>query len=286
MKRLGLPLALFLLGSAFQLSKLLDGLPLEWDRKSALEVWSGESLSRLFAGYENAMADIYWLRSIQYHGGEVAFNPESKLDLLETYLEITTTLDPRFEIAYRYGAVFLSEGRFGANNPALGIRLLEKGLRNMPNNWHLAQDRAMFTSFYLKNPTLAAKRCEEASQMPGAPPYLKVMAATFLAEGNSRAAAKAMWKQLTGPSEEPFVRASAQRYIDRFDAIELAERLTELVPRCKERLGRDPVSAEDFLRAGVLVRIPSDPSGTVLAFDPAAQRFHVNRASPLYLAGL
>jgi hypothetical protein len=283
---LGPLIALTLFGSAFQVSKLLDGLPLDWDRKQALAVWSGETLSRMFAGYENAMADIYWLRSIQYHGGEIAFNPESKLDLLETYLEVTTTLDPRFEIAYRYGAVFLSEGRYGANTPLAGIRLLEKGLKHMPNNWRLAQDRAMFTSFYLKDPVLAARRCEEASRMPGAPAHLKVLAATFLAEGNSRAAARAIWQELTGPSEEPFVRASAQRYLDRYNAIELAEKLTELVPLCRERLGRNPASADDFVAASILRRLPVDPSGVPFVFDAASQRFRVSRASTLYLEGL
>ena len=282
-----LPLfALLLFGSAFQVSKLLDGLPLAWDKKEALSVWSGESLRRFAAGYENAMADIYWLRSIQYHGGEVAFNPESKLDLLETYLDVTTTLDPRFEIAYRYGAVFLSEGRYGGNSPEAGIRLLEKGLGHMPGNWRLAQDRAMFTSFYLKDPQLASSRMEDASRMPGAPGNLKVWAATFLASGNTLDTARAMWKKLADPSEEPFVRAAAERYLARFDAVDYARKLTELVSRYRALVGRDPSALEDFLGAGLLRKVPLDPSGTPFAFDPSEQRFKVSKASSLYLDGL
>lgn len=279
-------LAVLLFGSAFQVSRLLDGLPLEWDKKTALSVWSGDNLRRFFAGYENAMADIYWLRAIQYHGGEVHFNPESKLDLLETYLEVTTTLDPRFEIAYRYGAIFLSEGRFGANKPEAGIKLLEKGLANIPGDWRLAQDRALFTSVYLKDAPLASKRCEEASRMPGAPAWLKVMAANFLAEGDSPEAARAMWRKLTAPSEEDFVRASAQRFLDRYDAIDQAKKLTELVPLYRERFGRDPRTMIDFLSSGLLKEVPRDPKGTPFSFDPTEQRFRVNLASSLYLAGL
>lgn len=275
-----------LLAGAFQTSKLLDAMPLDWDRKMAISVWSGDSLRRLFAGYENAMADIYWLRSIQYHGGEVAFNPESKLDLLETYLDVTTTLDPRFEIAYRYGAMFLSEGRYGANTPELGIALLDKGLKNMPDNWRLAQDRAIFTSFYLNDAELASQRFEEASRMRGAPPYLKVLAATALAEGGSREAATAMWSRLADSSEEPFVRAAARRYLDRFDALAMAESLTALVGRYREQFGRDPKEMEDFLAAGYLRSTPLDPSGSPLAFDPVDQRFRVSQSSTLYLAGL
>lgn len=283
-----LPLAaLVFLGGAFKISTILDALPLQWDRKEALSVWSAGSLKRFFAGYENAMADIYWLRSIQYHGGEIVFNPESKLDLLETYLDVTTTLDPRFEIAYRYGAVFLSEGRYGANNPQAGVRLLDKGLASMPSNWRLGQDRAMITSFYLKQPELAAQRAEEASRMPGAPAYLKVMALIFRTEGNSRQSAKALWKTLTTPSEEPFVRAAAQRYLDRLEAVDLAERLTEaLVRRYRVLQGKTPNALQDFIDAGLLKTPPLDPSGTPLQFDAEGQRFRVNRVSHLYLAGL
>jgi hypothetical protein len=272
---------------AYGLSGVLDRRPVEWDRKQELAVWSGESVSRMFAGYANVMADIYWLRSIQYHGGEVAFNPESKLDLLESYLDITTTLDPRFEIAYRYGAIFLAEGRYGANNPAGAIRLLDKGRRAMPRNWQLAQDRAMFTSFYLKDGAEASRIAIEASAIPGAPRSLKVMAATFLAENGSRATAKRIWLSLAGPNEEPFVRAAAKRYLDRLNAVDLAEELTaKLVPRYLESTGSAPASIDDFLRARLLVAVPRDPVGTPLVFDPESRRFRVSPRSSLYLSDL
>lgn len=288
MRWVSLVLLAFCWGGAVQTSKILDALPPEWDRKEAIATWSGAGQRRLFAGYENAAADVWWLRSIQYHGGEVAFNPESKLDLLETYLDITTTLDPRFEIAYRYGAIFLSEGRFGANNPEAGIRLLEKGLKAMPNNWRLGQDRALFTSVYLKNPVLASQRTIETSKLPGAPAYLKVMAATVLAEhdGATRETARAMWKQLASSSEEEFVRAAAQRYLDRYAAIDMAEKLTELVPIYKERMKNDPLTVDDFIAAGLLRGVPRDPAGTPFKYDPMASRFRVSHASSLYLQGL
>ena len=49
--------------------------------------------------------------------------------LLYPLLDITTTLDPLFNIAYRFGAIFLAEAYpAGAGRPDLAIALLEKGI--------------------------------------------------------------------------------------------------------------------------------------------------------------
>ena len=88
-----------------------------------LYLWSGAHVKRLFPGFEGLAADVYWLRTVQYFGGQRLFATSKRFELLRPLIEITTTLDPRLEIAYRYGAIFLSEpspARGGA--PARGHR--------------------------------------------------------------------------------------------------------------------------------------------------------------------
>ena len=54
---------------------------------------------------------------------------------------MTTTLDPRFNIAYRFGAILLSEAYpNGPGKPDDAIKLLEKGLRAEPNKWEYFYD--------------------------------------------------------------------------------------------------------------------------------------------------
>ena len=72
-------------------------------------MWSGEQVKRLVPGFRSLAADIYWLRTVQYFGAERLFSPGKRFELLEPLTEITTTLDPRLEVAYRYGAIFLGE---------------------------------------------------------------------------------------------------------------------------------------------------------------------------------
>ena len=56
-------------------------------------------------------------------------------------LDLTTTLDPRFHIAYRFGSIFLAESPPGGpGRPDLAIELLEKALRERPDRWEYMQD--------------------------------------------------------------------------------------------------------------------------------------------------
>src|SRR5207244_148830 len=106
---------------------------------------TGKQLRRLSPGFEDLMADLYWLRTVQYYGFQRIWGGQ-RYDLLFPLADIVTTLDPRLEIAYHYGAIFLCEARpAGAGDPQAGIALLEKGVRNNPGNWRLRQDLGFFT---------------------------------------------------------------------------------------------------------------------------------------------
>ena len=108
--------------------------------------------------YNALAADVYWIRAIQYYGGAkrrldratrsgrnrrpmLAAVDSREYDQLYTLLDITTTLDPLFDIAYRFGAVFLAEAYpAGAGRADLAVKLLEKGLRARPDKWEYMED--------------------------------------------------------------------------------------------------------------------------------------------------
>src|SRR6266568_4169891 len=61
--------------------------------------------------------------------------------LLYPLLDLTTSLDPNFMVAYRFGAIFLSEpDPGGAGRPELAIALLEKGVKTNPDKWEYYHD--------------------------------------------------------------------------------------------------------------------------------------------------
>ena len=75
-----------------------------------LYVHSGEAVKRMALGFDALAADVYWIRAIQHYGGDrrTGSGPR-RYELLYPLLDLTTTLDPYFTIAYRFGAIFLSE---------------------------------------------------------------------------------------------------------------------------------------------------------------------------------
>ena len=82
------------------------------DVSQILYVQSGPALKRIALDYDAVLSDVYWIRAIQHYGGDRLAGPTArrKYQLLYPLLDLTTTLDPYFDIAYRFGAIFLSEG--------------------------------------------------------------------------------------------------------------------------------------------------------------------------------
>ena len=142
-------------------------------QEEALYLWSGESLKRLAPGFEDVLADMYWLRTVQYFGGQRVYAEGKHFDLLHPLIDIATTLDPRLTIAYKYGAIFLSEPKpLGAGDPKSGIAVLEKGVAAMPENWRLRQDLGFFHFLFLKDAASAVAD----SQRGGGDPWCAILA--------------------------------------------------------------------------------------------------------------
>ena len=92
--------------------------------------------------FDALAADVYWIRTIQHYGRDRrSARTDDRFELLQPLLDLTTTLDPHFNIAYRFGAVFLAEPPpSGPGRPDQAIALLQKGLRDNPDRWQYAFD--------------------------------------------------------------------------------------------------------------------------------------------------
>jgi len=248
-----------------------------------LYLWSGRHLERLVPGFKGLAADIYWMRTVQYFGGQRVFAEDKNFDLLYPLVDITTTLDPRLEIAYHYGAVFLSEPQpGGAGRPHDGIAILAKGCKAMPNNWRLRQELGFFHFLFLNDAETASRILMEASQLPGAAFWLRTLAADILLKGGERAGARRMWKEILDTSEAPILKVNAEERLRRLDALDLADEVARSAEEYKKRYGHLPASLEELGRAGLLRRPPVDSTGTPFAYDPATGQVTLSRGSPLW----
>ena len=247
-----------------------------------LYLWSGEHVKRLAPGLEGVAADIYWLRTVQYFGGQRAFGGGMRFELLKPLIEITVTLDPRMEMAYRYGAIFLAEPTpVGAGQPEDAVALLERGVRALPDKWTLRQDLGFYRFLFLGQPREAANILTEAAELPGAPAWLKNLAADVLAKSGDRETARRMWRRIAEQFEGQ-MRMNALTQIEVLDAADEADRLSEIVAAYARRAGRRPLVLDE-LHAAALIRRPAlDAKGIPFDYDAETGIVTVSRRSPLW----
>lgn len=260
-----------------------------------LYLTSGPALRRMTIGYQALAADLYWIRAIQYYGGlkrrlerrSVAIDPNAPVvpdeyRLLYPLLDLTTTLDPKFNIAYRFGAIFLAEPYpGGAGRPDLAIALLEKGLQERPDKWEYMQDIGYVHYWWRQDYQEAARWFDRAGNVPGAPWFLRSLAATTLNEGGNRESSRTMWRAIRDSAEIEWLRKDAERRLQQLDVLDFMDRLQQVVDRYVETTGERPADWGALIRARLIPGAPTDPSGTPYELD-AKGRVLLSSKSPLY----
>ncbi len=244
-----------------------------------LYVRSPEAMQRFALSYDALLADLYWIRAVQHYGGtKLSTDPNKQYDLLYPLLDLTTSLDPRFNVAYSFGAIFLAEPPPGGpGRPDLAIALLEKGLRAQPEKWELAQAIGFVHYWSRQDYDEAAAWFAWAAAFPNAPVWMGPLAATTLAEGGRRDSSRLLWQQVARDAEDEWFRNEAGRRLLQLDAMDQLDVLQEAVSAFQQRVGRLPSGWDDLRGAGYLQGIPVDPTGTpyrlesgMVGLDPAS----------------
>jgi hypothetical protein len=222
----------------------------------------------LSLGYDSLLADIYWTRAVQYYGNR-AGRENQKYDLLWPLLDIATTLDSKLIVAYRFGAIFLSEpAPAGAGRADLAIALVKKGIARNPDEWNLNSDLGFLYYWRMRDYTNAAAAYLEGSRNPNAPAWLKMMAARITEKGGSLETSRMIWSEIYGSTQDKKVRARAVEMLRGLKAREDEAQLDEFAQEYKKRLGHFPASTGDLYAAGLLRGIPLDPAGYAYVFGP------------------
>ena len=127
-----------------------------------------QGIKRLSLGYDALIADLYWLAFIQYVG-DTKSRSNDHFQQAYSYLDLITTLDPRFVEAY-YFAAFTVGADYG--RPDLADKLIHRGLRYNPGNWYLPFIAGINQYLYAHNDKAAAQYYRLAATYPAAPGWL------------------------------------------------------------------------------------------------------------------
>ena len=260
-----------LMGAVVGLQALHErgGGPLATPTENMLYVRAPEAARRLALSYQSLLADVYWIRAVQHYGStKLSSDPGKQYDLLYPLLDLTTSLDPRFNVAYSFGSIFLAElPPGGPGRPDLAIALLEKGLRAQPQKWEFAQAIGFVHYWWLQDYGEAAAWFARAAAFTDAPEWLGPLAATTLAEGGRRDSSRLLWQQVARDAEDEWFRNEAERRLRQLDAMDQLDALQQVIAAFQQSAGRPPSGWEELWRAGYLPGIPVDPAGTPYRFQ-------------------
>lgn len=220
---------------------------------------SASAVKHMSLGFNGLLADIYWTRVVQYFGGRHHERSKEYL-LLAPLLDVTTTLDPHLLPAYEFGSIFLSQAPpEGAGDPKAAVALVQRGIRENPDAWRLWYHLGFIYYQELNDPKRASDAFLEGSKVPGALPWMKVMAAAMAQHAGEAETSWMLWSHILNSTEDEHIKASA---IKRLRALQVDRDVTLLqdyVNKYQQQTGSIPASFNQLLAAGWLKRIPTDP---------------------------
>jgi len=231
-------------------------------------LFSGSQLRKLSLGYDSLLADIYWTRVVQYYGQRVR-KPGATFDLLWPLLDSTTTLDPKLLVAYRFGAIFLSEPPpRGAGRPDLAAELVQRGIAANPDEWRLYSDLGFIYYMRMNDYQKASEAFLEGSKNPKAYVWMKIMAARIAQTGNALETSRLLWDEVYSTTTDDLVRKNAKKHLQALDAQLGLKHLNESSEDYWRKFGRYPTTIQELRDAGLVGGSLRDPAGYPYVMGP------------------
>ena len=222
----------------------------------------GEFLRVASMGYQHVVADLLWLQTIQAMA-EKKVSEESGHWIYHA-LDVVTTLDPRFVLAYQAGAIALCTM---VVLPDESNALLEKGIRNNPQEWMLPFLLGINYYFEFHNDAKAAEYIAQAARLPRAPENLALFAARLYASAREPQEAITFLTHMYEQTTDENVK----RVLDQRLREVLLERDIQLletaVGQYAWRNARPPNRLEELVASGLISELPREPFGGTYVYD-------------------
>lgn len=202
-----------LAGSVF-FSKCLGRHYPSQDIESLMYIPSGEFLRVSALGHPALVADLLWIRTINYFGLHAL--GDRNYAFLPSLIKAINVLDPDWEFPFHFAGIILGTE---AGMVREANKILVDASEKFPDEWEFPFYLGFNYFHTLQNSHCGAKYIFRASSLPGSPAYLKPLAAKLSKEGNSIGNHLAMCNRLLSMTEDKGLR-------------------DQIIKNCKEALAR------------------------------------------------
>ncbi len=215
----------------------------------------GHALRVLSLGFDRLLADLFWIRTLYYIGDERS--QASGYPAAARLADLVTDIDPYFRTVYTVMPGALSGL---ARDPDAAVALLEKGVQHV-EYWRLHFYLGFNYFFWYLDFARAAEQMQAATELPGGPPYLPLLAARLHAEAGDPETAMLFIRERLAQAATPREREQLEkRYWDLWITRDLA-RNDEAIEGFGAENAAPPADVAALVRTGLLEEVPLDPRG-------------------------
>ena len=218
---------------------------------------SGVAVKALSMGFYAPLADLVWLRFIQYYGEHRM--TDVRFELMYHILDILTTLDTRFVHAYNLGALMLAHD---AQSPDQAFQLLKKAMYLNPEDWRYPFVYGFINYVFLAKYKVAEVYFRLAGQKPNATDMPKRWAAycAYRKVGDLKTAL-ALWLDLYNSTNNPEEKKIAEVYIKEIKMKLDIQFLNKKVKEFTEKFKHPPYGLRELVLNAIIDSIPTEPHG-------------------------
>jgi len=164
-------------------------------------------------GYRTMVADLMWIRAIQYFGKQLQIpnREERQYTFFFPLLDLAVSLDPQFIDAYRLGGLLLHVVR--RNEEA--IALYEKGYAANPDRWEMPHDLGRLYYLELKDYEKALYWWSITNRLPGRPEYIPRFIPLFYLETGQKEIAIELWLEMYRATDNEWARSVIQGRLEK-----------------------------------------------------------------------
>lgn len=226
---------------------------------------SGTFLKGMALGYDEALADFLWVRTVGYFGTHV--KTDRDYTWLIHMLRLIVDLDPRYESPYEFAGVVLPSELKKVEE---GIAFLEEGIKNIPRH----NPRYWLQNFYLgfiymiykNDPIKAAHQFEIAATFPKSPDYLPLLVGRLYGSVNKPYMGIAVIESILNDpdskiAENEQMRSSLKKRIKELMVAQDILLLEHAVAEYYRIYRQKPSQLNDLVSGLILPFIPAEPFG-------------------------
>lgn len=208
---------------------------------------SGTFVKEIAVGFDVLVADLVWLRAIQYFGEH--HMTDLKFEHLYHILDILTTLDEKFIHAYTFGGLLLEHSARESDNADI---LLHKGEVHNPLSWEIPFIRGFIYYVFRDAKEQAISYFMRAAAKPDAPDMCKRFAGfTYQKLGDAFMAYK-LWEDIYSTSRNELERETAYRSMQEMVMLMEMDSLNMVIGQFKKNEGRLPETITEMIEQGYL----------------------------------